>query len=477
MKTSVHAASEARQKLGSLWLFLLIGVGLGIAVVVTDGLTIVLLMLVPLPMIVILRFPPAIFLFWLAVATLLPPVATSPEFYWVFYRLFLPCLFLLTLTFIRAEGRSLPGLGVADWSMVAYLLVVTTSIAWRSEDPAGSLAKLFDRAFVPFVAYGLARLVGLRENWVRFIIPFLAGLVAIEALIGLWSYFVPASLPESWVRDNLYGRASGTLRNPNAYSSVLVFYMVFLLNYIFSERTRPMRSLRWILVGVGMSTIFLTYSRASWLALIVFSLALLLLRFRAFAPFALLVSLVGVVLLSTVYTEGLNWAAERLGNQKNVERRLIQMQASALMFQARPILGWGYEDYDKYDRQFVQPVGEMTPIEYDFIKGTSHNTFLTILAETGLMGLLCYIFPFFWWLRKSLVVLPGMSSGGYFGRDFMLLLWLAIVFYFIVTQFMDMQYIPFATLLVWLGLGITANLAENHLRDRKSQQQQELSGG
>ena len=352
--------------------------------------------------------------------------------------------------------------------MVAYLLVVTTSIAWQSEDPAGALAKLFDRAFVPFVAYGLARLVALRENWVRFVIPFLACFVAIEALIGIWSYFDTASLPEMWVGRNLYRRASGTLRNPNAYSSVLVFYMVFLFNHILVGRRGPLRNSLWILLRVGMSSIFLTYSRASWLALIVFSLALLLIRFRAFAPFALLVLLGGAVLLSTVYTEGLNWAAQRLGNQKNVERRVIQMQASALMFQARPILGWGYEDYDKYDRQFVKPVGEMTPIEYDFIRGTSHNTFLTILAETGLMGLFCYLFPFVWWLRKSLIVLPGMSSEGYFGRDFMLLLWLAILFYFIVTQFMDMQFIPFATLLVWLGLGVIANLAEQHLRDRRA---------
>jgi O-antigen ligase len=131
------------------------------------------------------------------------------------------------------------------------------------------------------------------------------------------------------------------------------------------------------------------------------------------------------------------------------------------MFQARPIFGWGYDTYNLYASQFIGSVGSIVFESYH----TSHNTYLTILAELGLPALLLYLTPVTWWLLLSLKVLPRMPRSGLCSWHLLALLWLLMLDHFIVSNFMDMiRFNLFGTTIWWMALGFIADLVYPRLK-------------
>jgi O-antigen ligase len=174
--------------------------------------------------------------------------------------------------------------------------------------------------------------------------------------------------------------------------------------------------------------------------------------------------LVGVPIMLILFAgplaNELAWAYERLNSVQTAESRIIVSHAGQQMFLAKPFFGWGYGNYDRYDWQFMERVGDIAPTNWDIEEATSHNTYVTILAETGLMGLFLYSLPVFWWLRLTVKALPRLPQEGFWSWRLLVMLWLSVGFYVLVTQFMDMRFFRFSIGLVWLTLGLIANMVQ-----------------
>jgi O-antigen ligase len=126
------------------------------------------------------------------------------------------------------------------------------------------------------------------------------------------------------------------------------------------------------------------------------------------------------------------------------------------MIVLRPFLGWGYGNYDSAKQPFLRRVGGVQIYET-----TSHNTYLTVAAELGLIVLLLYLFPTVWWLFRSAKVRRQLPRAGLLSLPVLLLLWLVMGHMFVVTNLMDMiRYYPFGTTLWWLVLGLIANIVD-----------------
>jgi O-antigen ligase len=134
------------------------------------------------------------------------------------------------------------------------------------------------------------------------------------------------------------------------------------------------------------------------------------------------------------------------------------------MFRAKPVFGWGFGTYDRYDWQFMERVGNAAPTSWDVQHGTSHNTYITILAETGVVGFFFLFLPLIWWLVLSIKVLPRLPRQGFWSWRLLVVLWLPILFYLISTQVMDMRFFWYQIGVWWMLLGLIASLVQTYLR-------------
>jgi O-antigen ligase len=133
------------------------------------------------------------------------------------------------------------------------------------------------------------------------------------------------------------------------------------------------------------------------------------------------------------------------------------------MFQQKPILGWGYETLDQNIGHFYRQVGEASLTRHVV---TSHNTYMTVLTELGLIGLVLYMFPVIWWLILTFKVWPRMPKEGLWSRQLIAGLWLVMLFIFTVSNAIDMRFFQFGLALWWMILGLIANMVYPYLKGR-----------
>jgi O-antigen ligase len=167
-----------------------------------------------------------------------------------------------------------------------------------------------------------------------------------------------------------------------------------------------------------------------------------------------------VILGSTIFANQIAFAWERLNTVETAEGRIIGGAKSVQMIEQKPVTGWGYDTYDLYDEQFRTRVGNLATDQ----EKTSHNTWLTIMAEQGIPAFLLYMFPTVWWLMLSLRVWRRLPENGFMNRRLLALLWLLILGHLIVSSFMDMvRFNLFGTTIYWMALGIIASMVYPYL--------------
>jgi O-antigen ligase len=211
--------------------------------------------------------------------------------------------------------------------------------------------------------------------------------------------------------------------------------------------------------GFAAIGIFISFSRGSWLGGLIVVAALLLVYPKVTIRMIIIVLTVMLILGNSVMAEQIAWANERLESEDTALDRLVVFHTALQMIKARPLLGWGYETYDRYDRQFQERVANHVIVK-DL---TSHNTYLTVLAERGVIGFLFYYFPLFWLLGQSFRVWPRMPKDGFWSRKLLIVFWLMILFQIVVSNFTDTKRDSFVFTMWWLQLGFIANIVHTYL--------------
>ncbi|UCG25670.1 MAG: O-antigen ligase family protein [Chloroflexota bacterium] len=347
-----------------------------------------------------------------------------------------------------------------EWVMIAYFLVSMASAFTLSELTNESAYRVYDRIGVPMLLYLIVRLQVQDEDELNRLLPVILFICLTQAMYAFLYVTVRSVLPKVWLSID-GARATGSFGSESVYGSTMLFVGAMSLHVALSNKVSG--NLRLLYIGAfaaSLAAVFFTFSRGSWLAgaVVVTGLAFLYPKFMV--KFVAVALPIAILAGGAMFADDIAYAQQRFGTDQTVRGRLPVVLASINMFVEKPVFGWGYNNFDLYDRQFQGRVGDVASPDKDH---ASHNVYLTIAAEQGAVGLLLFLLPVVGLFAASLRKWPYLATDGFWSRKLLVVLWLVIAAHFIVNNFSNMR-VVWGLGLYWMTLALIAVLVLPHSR-------------
>jgi O-antigen ligase len=403
--------------------------------------------------------PPAVFLGWLALAPVFAEAAQASAFgragIWALY--IAPAVLLGVVTIARARVAIV---SVVDFLPAAYVAYVLVSIAVTSSvlqaNPLGTSRLLFlTVALGPLVYYFLTIGPGaaLPREKVILVLIASAALQGVLALLetathwNLWGF-------TAWQEAAGPARAVSTLANPGILGMFLGVGIVQALAILTWGGPRSLRRLSVLTLIVGVPGLLATLTRGPILATAVAAVLVLVFGHKRLLGVAVTAAtLIAIVALwpnirsTTLYQER--------GAETSTVRVRSGLQDWSLQLAAqKPLFGWGYGSFDR-----VKNTSELTAVSgmsiTYLLESTSHNSYLTVLVETGAVGLLLYVLPFLILAGRTVTRARAPNPDGWVIAGT-----IASLFVIVLSAVtLDFRFFSFAQMLPWVLLGILRGAA------------------
>ena len=218
-------------------------------------------------LVLIHRRPLAGVAIWVAVVPLVIATASPAlrQVYWLLHRA-LPIgvlVLLVVSSALRITPRRLGRLDRSEVFVGGFVLIGFASIALLSGDPAAQTILFYDRWVPAICLYLIVRLVEPSRHDLRWLVPVAVALLVVEAPIAVATLTIPHALPQEWI---VLTRATGTFGDPDVLGATMAFCGVLCL-WAGTTTARPvLRAGSILLFVLAMLIVFLTFSRANWLA-------------------------------------------------------------------------------------------------------------------------------------------------------------------------------------------------------------------
>lgn len=417
-----------------------------------------------------LHYPFVSILIWLLVYPFF--IHTSSQsaryLYWILHRAMIPGTLgiVILLEYLGIRKKSNIRFNTVDYVIIIYFFYAITNIFLMTESPVTKLIHFYDRIFVPICIYYIIRFIALTEEDMKRMVPATVLLIWIQTVIGLLAWFQPNLLPDQWL-NRVGERTTGTFGNPGVYTITLLFCAVILIQYASTSKSSTGRFISFLSVGAAFLMVFLSFSRGSWLGAVFLVAGLVYLYPRQMARLLTVFFVVFVILFIGFLSFYVDFAAERLTTETTAQGRIVGAAATIGMIREKPVFGWGYGNHELYDEQYRTRV-----FNFDYRgENSSHNTYLLIIAELGLVGFLLYMFPPVWLYFKSRKVLPELPRSGFLGRPIIIMFWFLILDQIAVASFTDLiESNWFSTGVWWMTLGLIANIIEPYLHGNRGEE-------
>jgi O-antigen ligase len=288
---------------------------------------------------------------------------------------------------VMRSGRLLVPLGILV-GICALSIVRGASFPTGMRYEAGAAGFALFRSAMSFLAYliclSMAR--GARDRrWMTWAI--LAGFAAETGFTFLYG-------------RNLHGRATGTIGQANELGTYLAMFSVFALAMGFGVRNWAGRLLLWGLAVAGSVGVFMSVSRG---ALVAVAAGAIMVSARTSRLLLVLV----VLALGTSPLWVPDYVKERVLStvsesddsddtqlEAGTESRLNTWESILRIVEEHPLDGIGFAGL----AEVLPSIGEELGLR---VKDSSHNTFLRLLAETGVAGLAAFLFVLWVCLQLS----------------------------------------------------------------------------
>jgi O-antigen ligase len=302
---------------------------------------------------------------------------------------------LATFWFKRSRGETtrLP----LDWverGFLAFIAVMLTSMITHGsyKDAKGdwNLFAIVQGYAFPSIAYFVARREAGTDKQLQ---SFLIGLGFISlyfVLTGIAQVFGLHQLvfPE-FILDPALGVHAGRPRaiflNASYYGLAIATSLPFLIWLYFTDRA-PRRYLWPVVAALSVVPLILTFQRAAWVSgMVALGVAVIAWPKRRSVLTAVCV-LCGILALLWASDGIMRQIEARTIDEDTIKYRLFFIERGLAMFRENPILGVGIN-------RFGIELAKDSELAQERLSN-AHNTWITLLAELGLIGFLLYLFPF-----------------------------------------------------------------------------------
>jgi exopolysaccharide biosynthesis WecB/TagA/CpsF family protein len=363
-------------------------------------------------------------------------------------------------------------LAAGDLALGIVLAVVTVS-ALSSGQPefvvgAGSKwGRLLISFFIPAALFLVVRQINVtRHNWLQ----MLAGLVLLGLYLavtgalevaGQWSLVFPR-----YIADPALGTHFGRARGPELNAVSLGLYLTATLWCAWSlMRQAPRRWQQLALftaVPVIAGGVFFTYTRSTWLGLAASSLVVAAVEVprRWRLPALSAATLAGLIVVAVGWSQlvGLEREGSAAESNHSVDHRMSFTYVSWQMFRDHPVFGVGFGRF--YDRKLPYLSDRSQDFELESIRSLHHhNTLLSVLTETGIIGLAAFVAMLTVWARSAWGLARQRTSSPWIRSQGLLMIAL-LTNYLCSALFHDLSLIPSQHLLLFAFAGLTVNLRQ-----------------
>jgi len=345
--------------------------------------------------------------------------------------------------------------------LITYLGISATITTLREHDSV-SVARWIFFYFIPATLYFSVRHAQIRQSVQRVILVafgcvgvYLA-ITGLAEVFGLRSFVFPSYIMDQSISAEFLGRARGPLLNPvvNGFLMTIGWAAWGLLSRSAPRRWWPVLLLAHGIMAAGIAS---TLTRSVWMGTCLSGLLLgynLLPQRYRWAWLA--TGALGVILIA-LFVKGFFWEMKRdrelsaAEAARSAQLRPILAQLAWEMTKDHPLFGVGLAHYDRAKEDYLSnplasyPVNQAKPY-------TQHNVFLSLLVETGAMGLMIFIFLLATWGRDT------ASTRMEGNRDLSLLGAVALAAYVTNGLFHDVSIIPQMNAVLFTVIGLAQSV-------------------
>jgi O-antigen ligase len=379
------------------------------------------------------------------------------------------------------NGRiDLGKLGRSDWLVICLLLLLGASAALGiqpefSDGVTSKWGRLIASFVLPGVLYFIARharIVPGCWSWTLAGFSVLGTYLAITAFLeitGSWSFVFPR-----YIGDPDAGIHFGRARGPDVNAASLGLYLTACLWCSWTLLWRVER--RWqqvvlaAILPIMVLGVLFTYTRSTWLGLAASGFVVAALeiprrwRLPALTTATLLGASIAVASWGHIVRLPREGTAAEAGH--SVSQRKSFAYVSWRMFCDHPVFGVGFGRF--YDGKLPYLSDRSQDFELESLRDLHHhNTLLSLLTETGLVGLSLYFFLLIAWTSCAMQLIQQAPSPGWLRAQGVLMLAL-LVNYLCSALFHDLTLVASQHVLLFMFAGMSVNLREQLANARRA---------
>jgi putative inorganic carbon (hco3(-)) transporter len=316
----------------------------------------------------------------------------------------LPLAIVFAIPLLRKLGaRGLPPVGLQAAALI-FLAVALLSVVF-SHDPTSAFATWV--RYAGYFALVVIVAAATREWWSRRVVMWslvLAG--SVTCVHGLYQYLHPDSKQAIGLQGLdvkvVATRVFATFENPNFYAEFLVLLFAVTLALVLTERWRG-RLIGLPLLGLQAVVLGLTYTRASWLALAAgLAVTVLIVDARWMWGFMAM----GAAFIAAV-PGGVGRLVSAFSLEGTASFRLRLWAITGQIIARHPWVGVGIGRF--YDA--FKEVSLLRPdLATGFLIYGAHNSYYAIMAETGVLGGIAFVWAVITVVRMGLFYAPRMRE-------------------------------------------------------------------
>jgi len=338
---------------------------------------------------IIIKKAEVIFLIWLTFS----PILISDSFslfklgkhpLLTFDRIIIGGLFLFILIQSILKIKPLLPVNKFEVLFIILLIIILISVISKSENKLQGARVLTDGFLYPFFIYLIAKnLIKDDKYFYNFVNAFLFISVYLSSM-GIFEYFTKIDLLPTKVGLPIRSgwlRANGPYINDVAFAINLSICFFIVLYKFRVEHIKNKRSMsKIILYGSILCLIFfaiiLTFLRAVWLQTMIALLLWGFLRKKRKIILILILSLILLIIMPLISNIISSYVfQERIANIGTIESRFMIYDYALFLFKKNPFFGIGFENF-----YYITKHKNFPPY--------THNTYLSFLTETGIIGFL-----------------------------------------------------------------------------------------